>query len=97
MKRYTAYRDIRKEALIMGLPLLLFAVQIAVVVLSLLIAIFAFDFLVILGLISMNAGLYFSLLHYTRLTCKVIFIRVYPRLISNKPVNPYSDDNDEPV
>ncbi|MDT0677922.1 hypothetical protein [Autumnicola musiva] len=97
MKRYIAYRDIRKEALIMGLPLLLFAVQIAVLVLSLLIAIFAFNLLMILVLIVMNIGLYFGFLHYTRLTRRVTFICVFPKLISNKPVNPYPDESNEPV
>lgn len=42
MKRYTMYRDIRKEALIMGLPVMLFGVQIVALVLSLFLLIFFF-------------------------------------------------------
>lgn len=97
MKKYNVYRDIRREALIMGLPLLLFAIQIVFLVISLLVLIFAFSFLSILITIFGNIGLYIGLLRLASSKRKVQFFRLFPELISNKSVNNFPDEKDEPL
>ena len=61
MKTYRTYRNIRKQAMIMGLPISLFALQMVSVIGSLLIIIFSFHFGVIVGLLLFNALLYGAL------------------------------------
>lgn len=73
MKRYTMYRDIRKEALIMGLPVMLFGVQIVALVLSLFLLIFSFSLVVLLAILLGNIGLYLGLLRYVSRNKSVTF------------------------
>ncbi|MEO2062159.1 MAG: hypothetical protein ABGW97_04195 [Christiangramia sp.] len=87
MKRYTMYRDIRKEALIMGLPVMLFGVQIVALVLSLFLLIFSFSLVVLLAILLGNIGLYLGLLRYVSRNKSVTFFRVFPKEISNKAIN----------
>lgn len=97
MKNYSPYRDIRREALIMGLPLLFFALQIVFLVISMLVLIFAFGLLSILLTVFGNTGLYIGLLRLASSKRKVQFFRVYPSLISNKHVNNLCDEKNEPL
>jgi len=62
MKSYVVYRDIRKKALIFGLAVGSFAIQMTSVISSLLLIIFSFNLFMIILLIGWNIGLYIFLL-----------------------------------
>lgn len=87
MKRYSFYRDIRKEALIMGLPVMLFGLQIVILVLSLFLLIFSFSLFLLIVILLGNIGLYLGLIRYVSRNRTVTFYRVFPREISNKTIN----------
>jgi hypothetical protein len=84
MKTYPIYRSIRKKALIFGLPVSLFALQMVVVIGSLLVIIFSFGIGVILGTLLLNLGLYFGLLRYEQHPELVSFQKAFPAAISNQ-------------
>ena len=87
MKRYEVYKNIRKGAMIWGLPISLFAIMMLAILASLLIIIFSFSLLVIIGAILLNGTMYIVL---TKIASKAISLnltRVFPRIISNKKEN----------
>lgn len=87
MRRYEVYKNIRKGAMIWGLPISLFAMMMLAILVSLLIIIFSFSFLVIIGAILLNGTLYIVL---TKIASKAIALnitRVFPKIISNKKEN----------
>ncbi|WP_088341722.1 hypothetical protein [Robiginitalea sediminis] len=84
MKTYPIYRSIRKRALIFGLPVSLFALQMVAVIGSLLVIIFSFSLGVILGGLLVNLGLYAGLLRFNRNPQLVTLQKVYPESISNQ-------------
>lgn len=84
MKKYEVYRNIRKGAVIFGLPLPLFALMMAAVLGSLLIVIFSFSFGIVLGAIVFNLLLYFGLLNRSKASRVFQFYSPFPRRISNK-------------
>lgn len=84
MKRYEVYKDIRKRAMIMGLPISLFALQMTAVIGSLLFIIFSFSFLVIILVFLFNGGLYAALTQLTKHPALLHFKKVFPSTISNK-------------
>ena len=84
MKRYQIYRNIRKRALIFGLPVSLFALQMAAVIGSLLVVIFSFSLLLVLGAIVVNLTLYVMLLKLTHQPQILHVQKVFPTAISNK-------------
>ncbi|QTE24261.1 hypothetical protein [Polaribacter cellanae] len=84
MKRYEVYRNIRKRAVIFGLPLSLFALMMVAILVSLLVIIFSFSFGIIIGLLVINAALYISL---TRIAHNPQLFQMgnpFPKIISNK-------------
>ena len=84
MKRYEIYRNIRKKALIYGLPVPLFALMMLSIIGSLLVIIFSFSVLIIIAAVLWNLVLYFIL---TRITANQQLLhqkKVFPVLISNK-------------
>ena len=84
MKRFEVYKNIRKRAVIMGLPISLFALMMTVVIGSLLFIIFSFSFGIIIGLMLFNGGLYIAL---TRIANNPQLFQTgnpFPRIISNK-------------
>jgi len=84
MKRYEIYRNIRKKALIYGLPVPLFALIMLSITGSLLVIIFSFSLLIIIAAVFWNLVLYFIL---TRITAHPQLLNqrnVFPVLISNK-------------
>lgn len=84
MKRYEVYKNIRKRALIMGLPISLFALMMLAVIGSLLFIIFSFSFYGVVGVFIVNVMLYMAL---TNLTCNpalLHFKKVFPHSVSNK-------------
>ena len=84
MKRYEVYRNIRKGAVIFGLPISLFALMMLSVIGSLLVIIFSFGFRVILAVLVINVVLYLSLLKITDNPQLFHFKKVFPTTISNK-------------
>jgi len=84
MKGYRIYRNIRKRALIFGLPVALFALQMLGVIGSLLVVIFSFSLVLVLGAAVMNGILYVVLLKLTNQPHLLHIGKVFPRSISNK-------------
>ena len=84
MKRYTIYRSIREEAMIFGLSISGFAIQMVAVIGGLLMIIFSFSLLLILFVLVCNAGLYVFLLRFRNFP--PFFSRTALRMISNKPL-----------
>ncbi|WP_343487386.1 hypothetical protein [Allomuricauda sp. d1] len=84
MKRFEVYRNMRKRAVIFGLPISLFALMMVSILASLLIIIFSFSFGIIIGLMVFNGGLYIAL---TRIANNPQLFQIgnpFPRIISNK-------------
>lgn len=88
MKGYKIYRNIRKRALIFGLPLPLFALQMLGVIGSLLVVIFSFSLLLVLGVIAVNLLLFVILLKLTHQPQLLHLAKVFPSVISNKKTTP---------
>ena len=88
MKKYEIYKDIRKRAVIMGLPISLFALMMTSVIGSLLFIIFSFSFLVTISVFLFNGILYMVLTQLTRHPALLHFKKVFPTTISNKKLSP---------
>ena len=84
MKKFEVYRNIRKQAVIFGLPISLFAVMMIMIVLSLLVIIFSFSFGMIVGILLVNASLYIVLTRITNNPHSFQWARPFPHSISNK-------------
>nr|WP_083645084.1 hypothetical protein [Christiangramia flava] len=84
MKRFEVYKNIRKRAVIMGLPISLFALMMTVVISSLLFIIFSFSFTVIISVFLLNGVLYIVLTHITKNPALMHIKKVFPQTISNK-------------
>jgi hypothetical protein len=84
MKRFEVYKNIRKRAVIMGLPISLFALMMTSVIGSLLFIIFSFSFSIIISVFVFNAVLYVALTHITKNPALLHFKKVFPQTISNK-------------
>lgn len=93
MKKFEVYRNIRKRAMIFGLPISLFALQILSIIGSLMVMIFSFSMVMILGAIVLNTILYLVL---TRMTNSSLSINygVFPTLISNKKSTGFTYEKD---
>ena len=87
MKKYEVYKNIRKRAVIMGLPISLFALMMTAVIGSLLFIIFSFSFAVIISVFVLNATLYVALTHITKHPALLYFKKVFPQTISNKKLS----------
>ena len=87
MKKYEVYKNIRKRAVIMGLPISLFALMMTSIIGSLLFIIFSFSFSVIIGVFITNMSLYIGLTHFTKNLALLHFKKVFPQTISNKKEN----------
>lgn len=87
MKRYEVYRNIRKKALIYGLPVGFFALMMLSFIGSLLVIIFSFGLGTIVSAVVLNLTLYVFL---TRITVNPQLLnvqRVFPKMISNKKIS----------
>ena len=84
MKTYEIYKNIRKRAVIFGLPISLFALMMVAVLVSLLVIIFSFSFTIIIGILIFNAVLYVSLIRITNTPQLFQMAKAFPRIISNK-------------
>lgn len=84
MKKFEVYKNIRKRAVIMGLPISLFALMMTAIIGSLLFIIFSFSFSVIIGVFVINATLYIALTQLTKNPALMHFKKVFPKTITNK-------------
>ena len=84
MLNFEVFKNIRKRAVIMGLPISLFALMMTVVIGSLLFIIFSFSFTVIISVFLLNGILYIALTHITKNPALMHIKRVFPQTISNK-------------
>ncbi|MEO2073437.1 MAG: hypothetical protein ABGW99_19070 [Zunongwangia sp.] len=84
MKRFEIYKNIRKRAVIFGLPLSLFAVMMISIIASLLIIIFSFSFGIIISVLVFNAVLYIALTRITNNPQVFQLAKTFPKSISNK-------------
>ncbi len=87
MKKFEVYKNIRKRAVIMGLPISLFALMMVSVIGSLLIIIFSFSFSVIIAIGVFNSLLYVGLTQFIRIPGLLQLKKVFPKSISNKKVS----------
>tara|TARA_R110002051_G_scaffold290773_1_gene354376 strand:+ start:11465 stop:11746 length:282 start_codon:yes stop_codon:yes gene_type:complete len=84
MRTFQIYRNIRKRALIFGLPVSLFALQMVAVIGSLLMVIFSFSLLLVMAAIAINLMLYVLLLKLAHQPHILHIQKVFPTAISNK-------------
>lgn len=84
MKKFEVYKNIRKQAVIFGLPISLFAVMMICIVASLLVIIFSFSFVIIIGILIFNSALYIALTRITNNPQIFQTTKVFPKIISNK-------------
>lgn len=84
MKRFEVYKNIRKKALIFGLPVSLFAIMMVSILASLLVIIFSFSLKLIISTIVINSSLYFALIRITVNPNLFHFGKKFPDLISNR-------------
>ncbi|MDL5511245.1 hypothetical protein QSE00_05430 [Arenibacter sp. M-2] len=84
MKRFEVYKNIRKQAVIFGLPISLFAILMICIVASLLFIIFSFSFMMIISLLVFNSVLYIALIRITSNPQLFQMTKAFPNIISNK-------------
>ena len=84
MKRFEVYKNIRKRAVIFGFPIFLFALMIVSILASLLIVIFSFSFVMIIGILVFNAALYVALTRISHNPQIFQTANAFPKIISNK-------------
>lgn len=94
MKTYEVYKNIRKSAVIMGLPIAMFALMMTLVIVSLLVIIFSFSFFIVVGAIVLNITVYISLIQLVKNPAIFHFKKVFPKTISNKKVTGLNYEND---
>lgn len=80
--------------MIFGLPISLFALQILSVIGSLMVIIFSFSILIILGVILFNTSLYIVLTRITNNPLSFHLMGVFPKLISNKKSTGFTYEKD---
>ncbi|MDY7396745.1 hypothetical protein UMM65_15965 [Aureibaculum sp. 2210JD6-5] len=84
LKKFEVYRNMRKQAEIMGLSISLFALMMTSIIGSFMVIIFSFDFIVILTALIFNIVLYIALVYLTKNPSHFYFRKVFPKTISNK-------------
>jgi len=84
MKKFEVYKNIRKQAVIFGLSISLFALMMISILASLMIIIFSFSFAMIISILLLNSGLYIALTRINQNPQLFQMVKVFPRIISNK-------------
>ncbi|OBX25726.1 hypothetical protein LX77_02818 [Gelidibacter algens] len=84
MKKFEVYKNIRKRAVIFGLPISLFALMMVAILGSLLVIIFSFSFALIISILIFNAALYIGLIRITNNPQLFQIAKSFPSIISNK-------------
>lgn len=93
MKKYEVYTNIRKKALIYGLPIAYFALMMLSILGSLLVVIFSFSLGMIILVLTLNLLLYFLLIRLNTYPQLLKFRSVFPQMISNKNSTGLSYEN----
>ena len=88
MKTFPIYKDIRARALIFGLSVPLFAIQMLGIIGSLLVVIFSFSFSLVIGAMLVNGILYAVMIKLVNRPEPLELVSVFPRSISNKKTSP---------
>ncbi|WP_066223767.1 hypothetical protein [Formosa haliotis] len=96
MKQFKVYKDIRKQAVIMGLPITLFGILMASVVFTLLVIIFSFSVITVVCGLILNLGLFFCLGQWSRYGPRLSLKHVFPKGIRMKYLNVIAYETDEP-
>ncbi|MEE1963905.1 hypothetical protein V1387_14515 [Allomuricauda taeanensis] len=96
MKQYEVYRHIRGHALIFGLPVAFFALQMLAVIGSLMAVIFSFDLVLLFGAVMVNGMLYGLLLKWAQRPQLLQIGNVFPKMISNKKITLYEKYDELP-
>ncbi|EHQ01587.1 membrane protein [Gillisia limnaea DSM 15749] len=94
MKTYEVYKNIRKQAVIFGLSISLFALMMVAILFSLLVIIFSFSFGMIIGVFIINAALYTVLTRIHNNPQIFQMAKVFPRIISNKRKSGFGYEQD---
>ncbi|WP_041578719.1 hypothetical protein [Zunongwangia profunda] len=94
MKVFIPYKNIRKRAMILGLPLSFFALQMILVIASLLLIIFSFSLGMIATILLWNIALYVLLNKLVQNPGLFHFQKVFPQHISNKKLSLCYDEKD---
>ncbi|WPY98368.1 hypothetical protein [Christiangramia sp. OXR-203] len=84
MKKFEVYRNMRKRAVIFGLPISLFALMMVAILISLLVIIFSFSFGIIIGLLVFDVSLYIALTRIAHNPSLFQMGNPFPKIISNK-------------
>lgn len=84
MKKFEVYKNIRKRAVIFGLPISLFASMMISIIASLLVIIFSFSFGIIIGVLVFNSTLFIALTRMANNPQLFQMGNAFPRIISNK-------------
>ena len=94
MKQFETYRNIRKGAVIFGLPISSFALMMICVVASLLVIIFSFSLWIIIGAFIFNCVLYVVLIRITASSQLFQMSATFPDLISNRKNSGFNYEQD---
>ena len=94
MKQYETYRNIRKQAVIFGLPISLFALMMISIIASLLVIIFSFSFGIIIGVITFNVALFIVLIRIANNPQIFHFSKPFPQIVSNKKPTLFNYEKD---
>ena len=94
MRTFEVYKNIRKRAVIFGLPISLFAVMMIAILASLLVIIFSFSFGIIIGVLIFNAALYIALTRITNNPQLFQMANAFPKIISNKRNSGFDNEQD---
>ena len=94
MKRFEVYKNIRKRAMIFVLPISLFAMMMGSILASLLIIIFSFSFMMIVGVLFFNSTLYIGLTRFSSNPQLLQFGKPFPKIISNKKISIFNYEQD---
>lgn len=94
MKKFIPYKDIRKRAMIFGLPLSYFALQMISVIGSFMVIIFSFSMGLIILVLLWNIIFYAFLSKLTQNSELFHLQKIFPLTISNKKLSPlyYEED-----
>jgi type IV secretory pathway VirB3-like protein len=94
MKKFEPYKNIRKKAVIFGVPISLFALMMMSVLASLMVIIFSFSFGIIIGILVFNAALYVALIRITHNPQLFQMTKAFPKIISNKQNSGFDYEQD---
>ena len=94
MKKFEVYKNIRKRAMIFGLPVSLFTLLMVSIIASLLVIIFSFGLGIIAGVILFNSSLYIVLVRMAQRPQMMLRFNPFPKIITNKKSTPLHYEED---